>query len=71
MEMNKPRLIKKEDVTQELRFSRKSRKSRKPAPSAKQQAVKATAEWLQSRQARPSAREAFAALFAEPEAQSA
>jgi hypothetical protein len=69
--MSKPRLIKKEDITPEIKFSRKGRKNRKPAPSATQQVVKTTSEWLQRRQERPSAREAFAALFTEPETQSA
>lgn len=69
--MNKPRLIKKEDIPQDVRFSRKGKRQRKPAPSATQQVVKATTEWLQSRQERPSAREAFAALFAKTETQSA
>lgn len=70
--MNKPKLIKKDEIPQELRFSRKSKKNRKAVPpSAKVQAVKATSEWLQSRQERPSAREAFAALFAKPETRSA
>ncbi|HYE72264.1 MAG TPA: hypothetical protein VEF04_02995 [Blastocatellia bacterium] len=69
--MNKPKLIKKEDISPEHKFSRKGRKNRKPAPSPTQQVVKATTEWLQSRQEKPSAREAFAALFNEPKTQSA
>jgi len=70
--MSKAKLVKKDTIQQEQRpRARKAQKARKPMPAARK-AVEITAEWLNSqRQERPSAREAFAALFVKPDTQSA
>jgi hypothetical protein len=72
-EMNKARLVKKDTIPQEQRpRARKAVKARKQQIPAARKAVEITTEWLNSqRKERPSAREAFAALFAEPDTQSA
>ena len=71
--MNKPRLIKKDAIPADAHpLTRRGKKNKKkPTQSAATQAFKATTEWIQKRSERPSAREAFAALFVEPESQSA
>ncbi len=70
--MSKPRLVKKDDIPADFLARKKGKKqARKPAPSMTTQAIKATALWLNNRKESPSAREAFAALFANTESQSA
>ena len=70
--MSKPRLVKKDDIPADFLTRKKGKKqNRKPAPSMKTQAIKATTHWLNNRKETPSAREAFAALFANTESQSA
>ena len=61
--MSKPRLVKKEDIPADFHARKKNKKSRKPAPSMTTQAIKATAEWLNTRKDSPNARDAFAALI--------
>jgi hypothetical protein len=71
--MNKAKLIKKDSPLQEqIRQSRKSRKLRGKKATAARNAIEVTTEWLkQRREETPSAREAFAALFAKTDPQSA
>jgi hypothetical protein len=71
-DMSKARLVKKEDINPELlqpkRKAQKARRRQKPVRSA----VEVTTEWITSqRNERPSARQAFEALFAKTEPQSA
>lgn len=70
--MSKPRLVKKDDIPADFLTRKKGKKqNRKPAPSVTTQAIKATTQWLNKRKENPSAREAFASLFANTESQSA
>ena len=70
--MSKPRLVKKDEIPADFLTRKKGKKqNRKPAPSMTTQAIKATTQWLNTRKESPSAREAFAALFANAESQSA
>lgn len=72
--MNKAKLIKKDSPLQEqIKQSRKTRKSRgKKRAAAARNAIEVTTGWLkQRREETPSAREAFAALFAKTDPQSA
>jgi len=71
--MHKARLVKKETLQQETVVrKRKGNKPRKHQAPIARTAVEVTTEWLKgARQERPGAREAFAALFAEPDPQSA
>ena len=72
--MSKARLVKKDTIQKDqLPRGRKTPKARKQqqVPAARK-AVEITTEWLNSqRQERPSAREAFAALFSKSDPQSA
>jgi hypothetical protein len=68
--MNKPKLIKKDSPLQEeLRQARRTRRSRgKRGKAAPRNAFEVTTEWLKNkRETTPSAREAFAALFTDPQ----
>lgn len=72
--MSKAKLIKKDSPLQEqLLQQRKQRRQRgKKAAVPTRSAFEITTEWLRSKsQETPSARQAFAALFAEPDPQSA
>jgi hypothetical protein len=71
--MNKPRLLKKDSIPQELiSRRRKAPRARKAKPPAARAAAEVATEWINhQRKERPSAREAFAALFVEPDPQSA
>jgi hypothetical protein len=71
--MNKAKLIKKDSPLQEqLRQARKSRRMRGKRAKAARNAFEVTTEWLKNkREETPSAREAFAALFANTDPQSA
>ena len=71
--MPKARLVKKDTIQQEQQpRGRKAQKARKQPIPAARKAVEITTEWLNSqRKERPSAREAFAALFGKPDTQSA
>ena len=70
--MSKPRLVKKDDIPADFLTRKKAKKqAHKPVPSMTTQAIKATTQWLNNRKESPSAREAFAALFANTESQSA
>ena len=71
--MKKAKLIKKNSPLQEqIRQARKSRKVRTKKAIAARTSIEVTTEWLkQRREEAPSAREAFAALFAETDPQSA
>lgn len=72
--MTKAKLIKKDSPLQEqLRQARKNRRSRgKRANKVARNAFEVTTEWLKTkRDETPSAREAFAALFAKTDPQSA
>jgi hypothetical protein len=69
--MSKARLVKKEDIRPEMMEPRKkSRRARKTPP--RRNAVEVTTEWIKARREEtPSPRQAFQALFGEPETQSA
>ena len=69
----KAKLIKKDSPLQEqLRHSRKARKPRGKKSNAARSPFEAPREWLKKRSENtPSAREAFAALFAKSDPQSA
>jgi hypothetical protein len=72
--MSKAKLIKKDSPLQEqLLQQRKQRRQRgKKAVAPARSAFEITAEWLRAKsQETPSARQAFAALFSEPDPQSA
>lgn len=71
--MPKAKLVKKDNIQQEQRpRARKGQKARKQPMPAARKAAEITTEWLNSqRKERPSAREAFAALFVKPDTQSA
>jgi hypothetical protein len=71
--MSKARLVKKDAIPPEQKTrGRKAHKARKPPVPAARKAVEITTEWLtHQRKERPSAREAFAALFAKTDPQSA
>lgn len=71
--MKKAKLIKKNSPLQEqIRQTRKARKPRGKKVAAARTAVEITTEWLKKRsEETPSAREAFAALFAKTDPQSA
>ena len=71
--MKKAKLIKKDSPLQEqIRKSRKTRKERAKKVVTARTAVEITTEWLKQRSVEtPSAREAFAALFAKTDPQSA
>jgi hypothetical protein len=69
--MSKARLVKKEDIRPEMLQKRKSSRSRK-AQKPVRNAVEITRDWInKQRNERPGAREAFDALFAKVEPQSA
>ncbi len=70
--MSKARLVKKEDISPEMlqpkRKAQKARHRQKPVRNA----VEVTTEWIsKQRSERPSARQAFEALFSKTEPQSA
>ncbi len=69
----KAKLIKKDSPLQEqLRQARKSKKLRGKKTNPARSAFEVTTEWLKNRSEQtPSAREAFAALFAKSDPQSA
>ncbi|MFN7945644.1 MAG: hypothetical protein U0Z53_09845 [Blastocatellia bacterium] len=70
--MSKARLVKKEDIRPEMLQKRKSNRSRKSQKQPVRTAVEVTREWIsKQRNERPGAREAFEALFAKAEPQSA
>jgi len=71
--MHKARLVKKDTLQQEQQpKARKPKRQRKQPVQLARPAVEVTKEWLHGRrEERPSAREAFAALFGKPDPQSA
>ncbi len=71
--MKKAKLIKKDSPLQEqIRQARKARKSRSRKAVTARNAIEVTTDWLKKRKEEaPGAREAFAALFAETDPQSA
>ncbi|HWQ34114.1 MAG TPA: hypothetical protein VNQ79_14790 [Blastocatellia bacterium] len=69
--MSKARLVKKEDIRPEMLQKRKGR-GRRAQKQPVRTAVEVTREWIsKQRTERPGAREAFEALFAKAEPQSA
>ncbi|MFN0122636.1 MAG: hypothetical protein ACKV2V_19230 [Blastocatellia bacterium] len=62
--MKKAKLVKKEDIRPEMVQSRRKNARGRKAPKPARNAVQITTEWINnSRSERPSAREAFEALF--------
>ena len=62
---NKARLVKKDEIPADFHLRKKGKKQKsKPAPSMTTKAINATQTWLTARKETPSAREAFASLFA-------
>lgn len=72
MKMSKAKLIKKDSPLQEqLLQQRKLRRQRNKKLTQPKSAFEITADWLKAKtKETPSAREAFAALFVEPDPQS-
>jgi hypothetical protein len=73
LNMKKAKLIKKDSPLQEqIRQSRKARRSRGKKAARARNAIEVTTDWLRQRKEdTPGAREAFAALFAKTDPQSA
>jgi hypothetical protein len=73
MNMSKAKLIKKDSPLQEeLRMRRKTRRQRVTKPAPTRSALQMTTEWLKTKRTETvNARDAFAALFAEADPQSA